>query len=216
LIVRACHVIVLAALVMAGDPATPQPVEVSESQITGVRVHRTARGAEMVELLPLPARIRTQQGSHLQEKYQVVYSAAVGPLSEGDVLQVSAEFEATNDCGYDVALGSWLVITRERGRAVPEEGRGDSYIAHPAGFNITNGSFQLPGAGDRSFMHHGFVSRSAVYAVPRGMTGTRHVNFVAYAQSDKLDCKHGGGLKVEKGNGQMSIIHFLASREGGR
>ena len=44
----------------------------------------------------------------------MIFSIPVEGLSPGDVIQVSAEMEATNDCGYDVAFGTWLMIVAFR------------------------------------------------------------------------------------------------------
>ena len=120
--------------------------------------------------------------------------------------------EATNDCGYDVGFGTWLMIGGDSSRTVPDPSRGEAYLGFPSGYNITNGNYQLPGAADRSFGHHGSVTRSTVFVVPKGISGTRFVNLIAYAQTDKLDCKKGGGLTVEKGAGQLNVMHFMGRR----
>lgn len=192
--------------------AFAQAVDSTVITVGSLRVHKTRKADERVPVLPLPKRIPLSSGGGLQEQYQVIFTIPVAGLSERDVLQVAAEMEVTNDCGYDVAFGTWLVIAGDPARTVPDTAKGDAYLAYPAGYNITNGNYQLPGAGDRSFMHHGTASRSAVYVVPKGLAGTRYVNFVAYAQTDKLDCRKGAGLTVEKGSGQMSVMHFSSGK----
>jgi hypothetical protein len=192
--------------------ALSQSASVAEISVGAIRVYKTTRQSEKHSVLHLPKRIQTPQGPGLQEQYQVIFSIAVAGVAEGDVIHVSAEMEATNDCGYDIAFGTWLMIGNDPARTVPDSSKGESYLSFPSGYNITNGNYMLPGAGDRGFMHHGSVTRSGVYVVPKGISGTRHINFIGYAQVDKLDCKKGGGLKVEKGNGQMSVLHFIAKR----
>lgn len=54
------------------------------------------------------------------------------------------------------------------------------------------------------------VLRFQVAGEIRRTWGTRYVNFVAYAQTDKLDCRKGNGLTVEKGAGHLSVIHYSA------
>lgn len=196
-------------LLAIGGFANAQSVDVTELPASALRAYKTQRQGEKQIVLPLPKRIQTPKGPGLQEQYQVIFSIPVDGLSERDVLQVSAEMEVTNDCGYDVAFGTWLMIGNDGARTVPDSAKGEGYLSYPSGYNITNGNYLLPGAGDRGFMHHGSVTRSSMFVVPRGMNGRRYVNFVAYAQTDKLDCKKGGGLKVERGNGQMSVLHFF-------
>ena len=201
----------VAALAHLGE-AQAQSASVAEISLGAIKVYKTPRQSEKQNVLPLPKRIQTPQGPGLQEQYQVIFSIPVEGVSEGDVIHVSAEMEATNDCGYDVAFGTWLMIGNDPARTVPDSSKGESYLSFPSGYNITNGNYMLPGAADRGFMHHGSVTRSGVYVIPKGINGTRYINFIAYAQVDKLDCKKGGGLKVEKGNGQMSVMHFIAKR----
>jgi len=200
-VVLAC----LAAFVCAGAHAQ---VSVSKISVNNMTVYKTSRQAEAVAVLALPKRIKTPTGTGFQEAYTVIFSIPVAGLAERDVLQVSAEMEATNDCSYDVGFGTWLVIGTDASSTVPNAARGESYMSYPSGYNITNGNYQIPGAADRSFGHHGSVTRSTVFVVPRGMSGTRYVNFVAYAQTDKLDCRKGNGLTVEKGAGHLSVIHY--------
>jgi len=199
------------ALALSGH-AHSQSASVAEISVGAIKVYKTVRQGEKQLVLPLPKRIQTPRGPGLQDLYQVIFSIAVEGLSENDVLHVSAEMEATNDCGYDVAFGTWLMIGTDSARTVPDSAKGESYLSFPSGYNITNGNYMLPGAADRGFMHHGSVTRSSAFVVPKGMSGTRYINFIGYAQADKLDCKKGGGLKVEKGNGQMSVLHFMAKR----
>lgn len=190
--------------------ANAQSINVSEISVSTLKIYKTLRQGEKQIVLPLPKRIQTPQGARLQEQYQVIFSIEVERLSEHDVIQVSADIEATNDCGYDVGFGTWLMIGNDSSRTIPDSAMGEAYLSYPSGYNITNGNYQLPGAGGRSFMHHGLVTRSTIFVVPKGMSGRRYVNLVAYAQTDKLDCKKGGGLSVEKGNGQMNVLHFVS------
>ena len=195
-----------------GAHAHSQSPSVAEISLGAIKVYKTPRQSEKQIVLPLPKRIQTPRGPGLQEHYMVIFSIAVEGLAERDVIQVAAEMEATNDCGYDIAFGTWLMIGNDSARTVPDSAKGESYLSFPSGYNITNGNYLLPGAADRVFMHHGSVTRSSVFVVPKGMSGTRYVNFIAYAQTDKLDCKKGDGLKVEKGSGQMSVLHFMGKR----
>lgn len=175
---------------------------VVEMQVKTARVLRTDRGAERVKALPLP---RLQRGVR-EDVYQVVYSLEVLDLRKGDVLQAVAEMEATNDCGYDVQFGSWIVLGRAASTTVPSESKREAYMAYPAGFNITNGNYMIPGAANRSFMHHGFVTRSSVYVVPTDLPGRSYVNVIGYALVDKFDCAKGGGLSVGQGYGHLSVL----------
>lgn len=199
---------VLIAISLCAGIAAPAgaqaQVSVSKIPVGNMTVYKTSRKAEAVAVLPMPKRVK----GGFQEAYSVIFSIPVGGLAERDVLQVSAEMEATNDCSYDVGFGTWLVIGTDASSTVPNAAKGESYMSYPSGYNITNGNYQIPGAADRSFGHHGPVTRSTVFVVPKGMSGTRYVNFVAYAQTDKLDCRKGNGLTVENGAGHLSVIHF--------
>lgn len=189
-----------AALVFA--PATGAQQTTTEMQIKSAKVIRTPRGAERVRVLPLP---RLERGAR-HDVYEIVYSIRLTNLRQGEVLHTTAEMEATNDCGYDVQFGSWIVLGREPMSTVPSKPKLEAYIAYPAGFNITNGNHQIPFALNRSFMHHGFVTRSSVYIVPADLPGHSYVNVIGYALADKFDCAKGSGLTMGTGYGHLSVM----------
>ncbi len=178
----------------------------SDFNKTGVRIYRTARNAERYDLLPLdPTR----------DVYLVMFSLPVTGIKKGDILAASADLAVTNDCGYDILFGTWMVLGATPDETLPA---GELYMCMPMGFNITN--FPPLLVSGSSGMHHGTTSRHGYYVAEDDIPNTRYVNFVAYALSDRFDCASPsppGGLTVSRnattGIGQLVVLHYSRSHK---
>ena len=121
----------------------------------------------------------------------VVYSVAVPKLAPDDVLLVTTAAEVTNDLPYNVFVGAQLVVASS-----PTATRGSSLNAG-SGTNVTPA------------IHHGVVVRSAAYR-PSGVLGSRYINLVLVADSSRGPTP--GGLRVERGGGELSVLRFSSLR----
>lgn len=144
------------------------------------RLYRTRPGGERVDTLPIIK----------GDRFFAVHSVKTGPIATGDVLQVTADMEVTNDCGYNVGLGSFMVLAPTDSGVTRSP---ETTIAFAAVFNVTPD------------MHHGLVTRVGTLVASQDYPTGAYVNFVAYAQSSLLTC---AGLHVERGYGQMFVTHF--------
>lgn len=152
---------------------------VADLAVKRMRVYQTPTGAERVDSLRLSS----------PETMRIVQSVTLDSLRAGDVLVVHADMEATNDCGYNVGLGTFIVLAPDDTTTVRAT---ETLIAPAAVFNISPN------------MHHGLASRSGALVLAKDVPSS-HVNFVAYAQSSLLTCV---GLKVERGYGQLIVLHY--------
>lgn len=178
-------VVALGCATPAPTPLAPVPsrleaqsAQLSTGELRTVRAYRTLQHGERVDTLRITA----------QETMVVVHSVRVESLRAGDLLVAHGDLEATNDCGYNVALVTFMLLAASDAVAAPAN---EGMIALPAGFNIT------------ANMHHGLASRSGSYIITRD-TPVAYVNLVAYAQSDVRTCR---GLRVERGYGQLVVLH---------
>lgn len=163
-------------------PAATQAIRVEDQRATGplgtVRAYQTLAGGERVAILPLAS----------PDSMLVVYSIRVDSLRAGDLLEAHGDIEVTNDCGFNIAIGTFMILAPDPATTVRSS---DAMVAYAAGFNVTPN------------MHHGLASRSGAHVIARDIATTR-VNFVAYAQSTGRGCP---GLRVERGYGQLVVLH---------
>lgn len=169
---------VLTALLIAMPAASvAQPSTVVGIGV--VRAYRTPAGAELIDTLPL----------RRPDSALVVFSTRVDRLREGDLLMAFADMEVTNDCGYNIAIGTYITATTDSSSVE----RGPGIMAHANGFNVTPN------------MHHGVSTRTGALVITPELAGERWINLVAYAQSSDVSCS---GLRVERGYGQLVILHY--------
>lgn len=89
--------------------------------------------------------------------YSTLYSLHLPKLKVGDVVQVHAQFEATNDSPFDVVMFAHAMLLHERETIydhVPTKPT-DKVISDYSGENITAG------------MHHGFRTKVGTFEVER-------------------------------------------------
>lgn len=175
--------IVAVALVVGGcqQKSSVRPGgPVADLKVSRMKVYQTPAAAERVDTLPLSN----------PETMRVVQSVKLDTLRAGDVLIVHGDIEATNDCGYNVALGTYIILAPTDTSIARST---DAVLSPAAGFNIS------------ANMHHGLASRSGALVITRDIPDA-HINLVAYSQSSVLTC---GGLKVERGYGQLVVLHYL-------
>ena len=118
---------------------------------------------------------------------EVIFSAEIARISEGDIIQVMAEFEVTNDLGYNCMIASQVVL------ADAATSTSGTEITEANGFNITPG------------MHHGTTVRVGAYVASEDYTSV-FVNVIGYAASSAA--QPGDTLAVEPDYGRLTILHI--------
>ena len=114
----------------------------------------------------------------------VVYSIPVGDLGPGDTLLIQAEYEATNNLGYNVMLGSYVTLadspTATSGRDITEANT----------FNVTPD------------MHHGVPVKVGSLAVTEPLTD-QYVNLISYSAA--YLAAPGATLRIEQDYGHLVV-----------
>ena len=103
----------------------------------------------------------------------------------GDVLDIDAAFEVTNDLNTNVELVWWLVLSSSFTGVSGEQ------ITFPKGYNVT------------ANMHHGMAIDSNKFSVP--LNGDYWIVVSAYAGGP------GGNITVEQNAGHMSVTRYRNS-----
>ncbi|GAA2177676.1 hypothetical protein GCM10009784_29150 [Arthrobacter parietis] len=135
--------------------------------------------SEMVTTLPVPvAADKTHK--------RVVFSLAVPDLSSGHILQVMAEFQVTNDLGYNVMCMSQIILAESKTSVSGTE------ITEANGRNVT------PAAHHDSFPKIGSVTVTT--------TGTKYVNVVAWCAASNATT--GARITVDADYGRLSVIRY--------
>lgn len=177
-------------------PTAPAPVQ-PQSQVQapqpqpnpGISLIATGDKGELVDHLPVvDGRTVLADGNRLHER-RVIYSRPID-LRAGDIIVVNAEYEVTNDLGYNVMLAGQV-------RLVPNAGdtEGGIELTEANGFNVT------PGA------HHGKMVHVGMYQAPADL-GPQHVNVIAYSASSVA--QPGAAVTVDWDYGRLSILHVPA------
>lgn len=137
---------------------------------------------ELVQNLPL---------KHNPYEFYTLYSLHLPDLLEGDIVDVSTQFEATNDLGFNVMFSHFVQIQSAETvwiglKSFPS----DPFVVpcYPAGENITPG------------MHHGHRSISGDYVIPSD--GDYWISVIVYAASSAAG--YGDTLQIEQGYGGVS------------
>ena len=123
--------------------------------------------------------------------YYVLLLQQLNNVKAGDIIQVFARAEITNDLGYNVELQCSLKWTTSAGNTT------GTNVTPESGYNLTPD------------MHHGIVQMGAVFDVPAD-SSSMNMSFICYA---------GGGsstgptdkVRVEPNYGYMHILHYKPS-----
>jgi len=169
----------LVVLVLAGIVVDARPA---------VRRFATRRGAEEVETLVVP---RSPPYT-----FQRVYRLDVPDVAVGDVVDVTAQFEVTNNLGFNVMLAHFLSVngTHDADMIAP---------AFAAGENVSPA------------MHHGYRSVKGSFEMTEDLhrrlngSSTVPVSLYAYAASDASNGHQ--TIIVERGYGGLTAIAFAGS-----
>lgn len=116
---------------------------------------------------------------------QVLYSVKVPEIKQGDVLQVTSEFEITNDFTYNVMIGAKIIL------ADSSKNTNGALIDQANGFNVTPN------------MHHGVVSKSRTWKA-ESTYNDKYVNVVIWSLS--VNAFSNDKLKIEKGYGHLDVL----------
>lgn len=172
---------VLASLMTACAPGSgPAPDEGEPGPSLGGRPQRyeTGAGSEAFDRLSVPTRADSASK-------RVLYSQPLS-LTSGQVLLAVAEFQVTNDLGYNVFVASQIILadspTAVRGRAI----------------TAANGRNVTPN------MHHDQQTKSGTYACDDRDTGTRYVNLVVWSAASRA--APGDLLDIDEGYGDLSVL----------
>lgn len=141
--------------------------------------YNTGNNSELITKLPLTS------GKIYQKK--VIFSQKIDHLSEDDIIEVLAEFEATNNLGYNVMIASGIIITNN-----PENVTGIE-ICENNGFNITPS------------MHHATTNKVGTYKCTKNYYDA-YINVIVYAASTKA--KENDVLEINKDYGRLSVLIF--------
>lgn len=142
------------------------------------RRYETGRNSEVLGDLPVPTRATSKSK-------RVVYSQPV-TLTEGQLLLATAEFQVTNDFGYNVFVASQIVLADQPGST-----RGRPITA-------ANGRNVTPD------MHHDQQSKVGTYEATNGDTGSRYVNLVVWSAASQAQAAD--RLQIDAGYGDLSLL----------
>jgi len=158
----------LAALVItsASTPIYPTPT---------ITVQDSGSFSEQVVILPTTQTVTA--GS-------VVYTVFVGDVGPGDTFLVQSEFEVTNDLGYNIMIGSYIVLADG-----PTATTGTD-ITEPNAFNVTPD------------MHHGVPVKVGSLAVTESLSN-QYVNVVAYSRASRATAT--SSIRVEPDYGRLIV-----------
>ena len=112
-------------------------------------------------------------------------------LQPGDILEVSAECEVTNDNSYAVQMGSVIAISDQESDMRDAVVNG-TYITGLTGMNVTNE------------IHHLLMTRAGSLTVPSGISGNNWIHFIGFAISDG---RHPGDCLIFE-RGHLSLVLF--------
>ena len=188
----------LAALVLLPQGPAAREARPPASAISGVMHFATEIGAEMVEDIYLA------RGRKYDEPYRfyTLYRLRLPDLKSGDIVRATAQFEATNDLGFNVMLAHAVLMVPDdrvyRGEtALPRSGFMPPCF--PAGENITPD------------MHHGYRSLSCFATAERD--GDHWLSVVIYGAStaaihhpDPAQAKD--RLEIERSYGGLSAVVY--------
>lgn len=150
-----------------------------------VDFYTSGDGGELVATLPVPK-------SPALADHRVIYTTLVPNIQTGDVLDIDGSFEATSALGFNVMLGSYLVLATDPAHVL---GAPDSVdLSDPRTENF-----------HRDREHH--IDRIVVAKWQSGSDlGDRYVNLVGYAGSSSANGTQ--SLTVEPSYGRVNVIRF--------
>jgi hypothetical protein len=125
-------------------------------------------------------------------RYATLYSLKVPVLRKGDVVQAHAQFEVTNNLGFNVMLGHAMLLHPEETIVVHGDMPGARILCEYAGENLTPD------------MHHGFRTLMGSFAATDD--GDVWISVLIYAISSVA--KPADRLTVEKAYGGLRVIVF--------
>lgn len=127
-------------------------------------------------------------GEHQPYRRRAIFKVGLSDVAAGEVIGVNAYGELTNRLRYNVMLG-WRTLL------VDASGRTLAHITRARTYNITPG------------MHHGVFADADSYVFDRAMPSCSVVVQV-YAASAFAPANHSAFLRVEKGNGRLSVLRL--------
>ena len=126
---------------------------------------------------------------------QVIYSVQISQLKKNDVVQVTAELEATNNHGYNAMIGCEIILSNN------ESDTDGELIDQANAFNISQN------------MHHGVVSKTRNW-ISKSDYYNKHINVVCW--STCVNSFLGDMLKIEKGYGHLDVVIYSLNALGGK
>lgn len=175
-----CLVVIASLLAACTSSDEPRPDQRQTASSTYPRPERyeTGPNSEVIKALPVPT--TATSGSK-----RVVYSQQL-TLSEGQVLLASAEFQVTNDLGYNVFVASQLILADD-----PSTTTGRPITA-------ANGRNVTPD------MHHDQQTKVGTHEVTKSDSGSRYVNLVVWSAASRALAAD--LLNVNPGYGDLSVL----------
>jgi hypothetical protein len=117
-----------------------------------------------------------------------IYRLKLADLKKDDILSISTEFETTQDNGYVVQIGSYVVLSDY------ENCQTGLFIIKHNGFNINHE------------IHHGVPVHFRQYLIKEDMPGIHYLCTMLYPAS-KL-AKSNDYLKIEQDSGHLDVMIY--------
>jgi hypothetical protein len=116
---------------------------------------------------------------------QVIYSVPISQINVDQIVQITAEFEATNPYSFNVMLGSWIIM------ADTAISVGGTLLDPANAFNITPGN------------HHGVISKARNWKSTTTYAN-QYINLVAWAAASTAS--PGDNLIIEQQYGHLDVL----------
>ncbi len=164
------------------DRGAPAADRVPAAERGVPEMYNSGDDGELIKTLP----VTPYPGAYSK---RVVYCVDLGdPPLGGEMLFVHGDVEVTNDLGYNVLLGTHLLLAASCSAVTGDE------ISEANGSNVTPA------------MHHGTASRSGGLIVEPG-NSHRYVVLVAWSGSTAAP-RRGAAIKVEQDYGRMTVLRW--------
>jgi hypothetical protein len=119
---------------------------------------------------------------------KVIYSQQLNNIKINEVIQTMCEYEVTNDLGFNVMIGTVILLADSPTATTGIE------ITEANAFNVTPG------------MHHGVIVKVGSYDVTANYP-SKYINVVGYAAGNAASS--GDTIKVEQDYGRLSVFRFF-------
>jgi hypothetical protein len=165
-----------------------------------VRHYEAAQSAELVSSIPCTV---TQPTSSWRAIYEIdlwkdpdtgLVDEVNGPLVAGEILQVTAQFEATSELTYASALVQGVTLTQLPGAT---EVLGIE-VTENAGENFS-----------KTLLHHAYRSVSRNWKVPAGMETFRYLKLVTYCSSTLATA--GATVAIMQDYGHLDVARWTTT-----